>query len=187
MPAHGWVIDLGANRGLLSVWAAVTGAQVVAVDAQQGFAELIRALAAHNGVTGQVRVEIAMASGVSRSGATVGVAADDLRWATASHGGPARPADVTMPQLLSRYQIDRVGLLKVDIEGGEFALLAADEDLCWLAQVAQLALEVHPEHGDPASMIERLRCNGFTVDLRDNHGHHVTASSGHLAYAYCQR
>ena len=27
MPATGWVIDLGANRGLFSVWAAVTGAQ----------------------------------------------------------------------------------------------------------------------------------------------------------------
>jgi len=36
MPSTGLVIDLGANQGLFAVWAALTGAQVVAVEAQQG-------------------------------------------------------------------------------------------------------------------------------------------------------
>jgi FkbM family methyltransferase len=150
MPGSGWVIDLGANRGLFSVWAAVAGAQVVAVEAQQGFASLITELAEHNGVAEHVHVEIGMASGLRTSGAAVGVMADSARWASASHGTLARPGDLSIPDLLRRYQIARVALLKMDIEGGEFALLAAREESRWLQQIDQVALELHPDHGDPA-------------------------------------
>ena len=38
-----------------------------------------------------------------------------------------RPADASIPRLMSDYRIDRLGLLKVDIEGGEFAVLSVDE------------------------------------------------------------
>ncbi len=122
MPAGGWVVNLGADRGLFTVWAAASGARVVAVDAQQGFAPLqIRSLALHNGVADRVHIEISVASGSATSGARVGIAADDRRSAAASHG--AGPGDVALPQIISRYGIDRIGLMKIDIEGGEYALL----------------------------------------------------------------
>lgn len=187
MPGTGWVIDLGANRGLFTVWAAATGAQVIAVEAQQGFAALIQDLAVHNGVTERVNVEIAMASGVKLSGAAVGDVADDSVWAITSHGLPTRPADVSVPALMSKYGIDRVGLLKVDIEGGEFALFGADEDLHWLRRVDQVVIEVHGHHGDSLAMVGRLRKAGFSVDLRDDDGRRTIASSDQLAYAYCSR
>lgn len=186
MPTSGWVIDLGANCGLFAVWAALTGARVVAVEAQQGFAAEIEHLAAHNGVAELIHVEAVMASGVTASGAAVGVVADDQRWSTASHSAPARPADVSVPELMSKYQIDRVGLLKVDIEGGEFAVFA-DCDLRWLEQVDQLALELHLDYGDAASLVEKIGHLGFNVDLRDNDGNHVAISSPGLEYAYCTR
>ena len=106
MPSSGWVIDLGANCGLFSVWAARNGAEVVAVEAQDGFADEIRGLAARNGVAGRVHIEVAMASGMIASGAAVGVLADDHRWSASSHGAATRPADVSLPQLISDYQID---------------------------------------------------------------------------------
>jgi len=188
MPAaNGWVVDLGANRGLFSVWAAVTGAAVVAVEAQQGFAPLIRHLAAYNGVADRVHVETAMAGGVTLSGAAVGVLASDSLWAGSSHGLPARPGGISMPELMLKYDIARVGLLKVDIEGGEFALFGAGEDLHWLSRVDQMVLEVHGQHGDVASMVGRLRDAGFGVDLRDDAGDRVTVRSERLAYAYCAR
>ena len=135
MPRNGWVIDLGANCGLFSVWAACNGAEVIAVEAQHGFADEIRGLAARNGVSGRVHTEAAMASGICASGAAVGVLADDHRWSASSHGAATRPTDVSLPQLISAYQINRVGLLKMDIEGGEFAVLAEDENLDWLDAV----------------------------------------------------
>ncbi len=187
MPAAGWVVDLGANHGLLAVWAAVTGAQVVAVEAQQGYGPAIRHLAEHNGVAARVHVEIALASGVANSGAAAGVAADDLRWSATSRGGSSRPPDVSMGALMSRYRMGRIGLLKMDIEGGEYAIFAPGEDLSWLRQVDQLALEVHPGFGNAAALADLLRDHGFTRDLRDNGGERVAADSGRLEYIYCSR
>jgi hypothetical protein len=96
----------------------------VAVGAQQGFAAEIQRLEDYNGASDRVHVEVAMASGVHASGATVGVVADDHRWATTSHGAPTRPTDVSIPELMSAYRIDRVGLLEADIGGGELAVFA---------------------------------------------------------------
>jgi FkbM family methyltransferase len=187
MPSSDWVIDLGANCGLFSVWAACNGAEVVAVEAQLGFADEIRGLAARNGVSGRIHTEVAMASGICASGAAIGVLADDHRWSASSHGGATRPADVSLPQLISDYQIDRIGLLKMDIEGGEFAVLSEEEDLGWLDAVDQIALEVHRGFGDVSALISRLQRHGFTVDLRDNNGRRIADTSEHPDYAYCRR
>lgn len=187
LPRTGWVIDLGANRGLFSVWAALAGARVVAVEAQQGFEPEIRRLAAHNGVADRVHVEIAVAGGAARAGATAGVVADDSRWVATSHGTPGRPAGVSVPELISVSQIGRIGLLKVDIEGGEFAVFDCAEDLGWLDQVDQVVMEVHHAFGDVAALVSRLCCHGFAVDLRDNAGARVPADSGRLDYVYGRR
>lgn len=187
MPDQGWVMDLGANRGLFSVWAALTGARVVAVEAQQGFAAEIHELARYNGVARSVHVEIAVASGSTASGAKVGDIANDAVWSVASHRGAARPQDASVPELMSAHGIDRIGLLKMDIEGGEFAVLADGEDLGWLAQVEQLALEVHPCAGDAGALIARLRRHGFILDLRDNEGAPVAATASSIDYAYGRR
>lgn len=186
MPRAGWVVDLGANHGLFSVWAAVSGAQVVAVEAQQGFAPVIRSLAAHNGVAARVNVVIAVAGGETTPGAA-GEVADDHRWAIASHGAARRPAGVSVPKIMSDYQIDRIALLKADIEGGEFAVFGASEDLGWLERVDQLVLEVHPDWGDVAGLVDRLQQHGYRVDPRDNAGVPVIARTGRVDYAYCRR
>ena len=187
MPRSGWVVDLGANHGLFSVWAAMAGAQVVAVEAQQGFAPVIRGLAAHNGVAARVRVETAIAGGVRTPGATAGVLASDRRWATTSHGAAQRPVGVSIPEIISGYRIDRIGLLKVDIEGGEFAVFGASEDLGWLRKVDQLVMEVHPDWGDAAGLADRLREHGYHVELRGNAGNALTARTERFDYAYCRR
>lgn len=187
MPRTGWVVDLGANRGLFSVWAAMAGAEVVAVEAQQGFAPLIRGLAAHNGVEARVHVKTAFAGGATTPGATVGVLADDHRWTTTTHGGAQRPAGVSVPEIMSDYQIDRIRLLKTDIEGGEFAVFGTGEDLSWLDCVDQVVMEVHPDWGDAADLIDRLRQHGYRVDLRNSVGIPVSARTGPVDYAYCWR
>jgi FkbM family methyltransferase len=187
LPHTGWVLDLGANRGLFSVWAALAGAQVIAIEAQQGFKPEIERLAAHNGVADRVHVEIALAGGSVRAGATVGVVADDKRWATTSHGTSQRPVGMSVPQVMSSYQIRRIGLMKIDIEGGEFAVFSDEEDLSWLDQVDQVVMEVHANFGDAAALVGRLRQHGFAADLRDNAGARVCVTSSRLGYAYFRR
>ncbi len=187
MPTDGWVIDLGANSGLFSVWAALNGANVVAVEAQAGFAPVISALAMHNGVADRVHVEVALASGAATSGTLIGVASDDRRWSASSHGRPMRPTAESVPKFMSKYGIQRIGLLKVDIEGGEFAVFAANEELSWLQQVDQVVLELHETFGNVPALVDRLRRQNFHIDLRDNNDAKVIAASGQVDYAYCKR
>jgi FkbM family methyltransferase len=187
MPRSGWVIDLGANHGLFSVWAAVAGAQVVAVEAQQAFAPVIRGLAAHNGVASRVHVKAAFAGGAATPEAITGDLTDDGRWEAASHGAGQRPGSVSVPGLMSAYQIDRIDLLKVDIEGGEFAVFGSGEDLRWLDRVDQVVMEVHPQWGDTAVLVDRLGEHGFRVELRDNAGARVTTPKAPFDYAYFSR
>jgi FkbM family methyltransferase len=187
MPRAGWVIDLGANHGLFSVWAAVAGAQVVAVEAQQAFAPVVSGLAAHNGVASRVHVEAAFAGGATTPGATTGDLADDGLWESTSHGSEQRPASVSVPGLMSAYQIDRIQLLKVDIEGGEFAVFGPGEDLGWLEKVDQMVMEVHPQWGDTSTLVDRIREHGFTAELRDNAGGRVTTRKAPFEYAYFSR
>jgi FkbM family methyltransferase len=185
MPAGGWVMDLGANRGLFSVWAALAGAQVVAVEAQQGFAGEISSLAAHNGVAGRVHIETRLVSG--SADAHTGVLADPNRWAGASHATAAPPQRVSIPELMSAYAIPRAGLLKMDIEGSEFAVFDGGDDLAWLDRVDQLALEIHPEFGDAAELVARLVKHGFMVAQQDNDGNDVGVDSARITYAYGRR
>jgi FkbM family methyltransferase len=187
MPPKGWVVDLEANRGLFSVWAAVAGAEVVAVEAQQGFSSLIMDLANRRSVAERVHVEITMDGRVAAPGAEVGIAGDDQQWRTMSHSAPTRPHDISMPEIMSKYRIYEIGLLKVDIEGGEFAVLGYDDALDWLEQVDEITLEVHTDFGDTPSRIERLQAHGFYIDLRDNDGYRAEASSSQLNYVYRQR
>jgi Methyltransferase FkbM domain len=132
-------------------------------------------------------VEIAVVGGVARAGATAGVVADDHRWAVSSHGAPERPVGISVPQIMSAHQIGRIGLMKVDIEGGEFAVFGDEEDLSWLDQVDQVAMEVHGDFGDVPALVDRLRQRGFAVDMHDNAGNRVSATSSRLAYAYFRR
>ena len=76
--------------------------------------------------------------------------------------------------------------MKIDIEGGEFAVFGGREDLGWLDQVDQVVMEVHPEWGDAAALVDRLRRRGFTASLRDNEGTRVSATSRRLEYAISQ-
>ena len=169
-----------------SLWAALAGARVVAVEAQD-FGPEIRRLAAHNGVGERVHVEIALTGGIVTDGASAGVVADDRRWAATSHGAAQRPTSMSVPQIMVAYDIRRIGLVKVDIEGGEFAVFGRDEDLRWLDRVEQAAMEVHRNFGDAVAMVGWFCQHGFAIDLRDNAGTPVPVTSERLDYAYFRR
>ncbi|KQC36344.1 FkbM family methyltransferase [Frankia sp. ACN1ag] len=168
------VVDLGANQGLFSVLAARAGADVIAVEAQRGFASAFVNHAAANGVSHRIQLLHALV------GPSTGVFADPR----ARHGATHWEGDVdglTMAQVLESGGADRVDLLKLDIEGSEFALF---DEPGWLEAVGRLVMEVHPAFGDPAALVARLRRHGFEVTLLANDLRRVRdlagASSGYL-------
>ena len=168
------VVDLGANVGLFTILAACRGARVLAVEAQSRFVDEIQRHAQLNGCADRVSVEVALL------GAGTGFFADPARLRGGSHYGTP-PPPLTRAELLGRHRIERVDLLKVDVEGAEFGIFAGDRG--WLACVGRIVMEVHCEFGDPGLLARRLIYDGFAVTFVDNRGvvvPGITEGSGYL-------
>ena len=141
------VVDLGANDGVFAVLTAKTigAGRVIAVEAQADECVLIGEHAQMNGVAAIVTPICGFV------GAGGVLAAVDV--------GPAPALDLDV--LFASLQIEHIALMKIDIEGSEFALFATPGN--WLASVDRIAMEAHPPHGDVASLCLRLRRAGFSV------------------------
>jgi FkbM family methyltransferase len=155
-PARGdTVVDLGAGEGLFSVLAAAAGAsRVLAVEARPGFEPLLARHATANGVAGRINLVHA------RFGAGRGARASS----PAGRPGGDGPLE-GLAELLDRHGLRQVDLMKIDIEGAEFALFAEPS---WLGRIGRIVMEVHPEHGDPAGLQRTLTEHGFASILLDN-------------------
>ena len=71
---------------------------------------------------------------------------------------------MTIPELLQKHGLDKVDLLKMDIEGSEFALFKSPE---WLNVVLAICMEVHPDYGNVQDIIRTLTQHRFAVVAGD--------------------
>jgi len=161
------VIDLGANVGLFSLLCASLGADVIAIDAQSGFAPEARRNFELNDVSSRVRYVSALVA------ATAGVFADkDARIASSHWGDSPHQQEISIENILSMTGRPRedgmpdVHLLKCDVEGSEFSLL--DGDLTWLRRIRNISMEVHPYFGNVLTLKERLEQEGFSCQLKSS-------------------
>jgi hypothetical protein len=153
------VVDLGANQGLFSVLAAAAGAaRVLAVEAQRGFAPVLAEHARANRCEDRITQVHALVGGGT------GLLADPSARPVSSHWDGAVPT-VAMADLLDTAGLHHVDLMKIDIEGSEFALF---DEPGWLDRVGRIVMEVHPEHGDPNTLLRILTGHGFVATLIDN-------------------
>jgi FkbM family methyltransferase len=173
------VVDLGANRGLFSLIALKMGAaRAIAVEAQSGFIPLIRELLEKNGCLDRAVLECCMV------GPNSGVLADSEAASRASHWG-GKPPTRSLTELLSRHGFDRIDFLKMDIEGSEFDLLAMDAEA--LTKVRRIAMEVHPQFGDPEIIRRLLLDAGFTVALASADLRPISKFGAGAGYLYAFR
>jgi hypothetical protein len=82
--------------------------------------------------------------------------------------------------------LPRIDLLKIDIEGSEFALFAEPEGQSWLTKVRRIAMEVHPKFGSPASLASKLAAHGLHLQFVTNHGV-PTSSLTEIGYLFAWR
>ena len=104
-----YVLDLGANRGVFSVMAAIRSKLVVAVEVLPLMAEAIRSNMAANGLDNIV-----------------------IESAFVGEGGADEPyaaSTTTVNDIMASHNVPRFDLVKIDIEGSEFGLFA---DRSWL-------------------------------------------------------
>ena len=156
------VLDLGANVGLFAAWAAAhwPGAQITCVEPDAGNLAVLDAARQANG------------SGWRVIDAAAGAAPGELRFeagrfavSRAALPGKDGPDVITVPVVDALELAAGHDVLKIDIEGGEWEILA-DPRLAALP-LAALTLEYHPHlcpaadtHSHAAALLEAA---GFTI------------------------
>ncbi|MBF0333891.1 MAG: FkbM family methyltransferase [Alphaproteobacteria bacterium] len=153
-------LDLGANRGLFSLLAIKAhGARLaIGVEPLEGYDAVADLLRHVNGVA-----PAAMPRVVARAASSAGAGA------------------VTVAELMARWNLEWIDLLKCDIEGGEFDVLLVDSG--FLAKVGNIAMELHPEAGSCPDIVDALTRSGFTVLTTDQHGAPTGPRHPHYLYA----
>lgn len=172
------VVDLGAHAGVFTVLAARLVRRVVAVEAQSGFLSEMEANLSRNGGRAEVKAFLGLVGGRR------GTLSDLGRLQSASHFG-TMPPPLTMPELFAAHDLERVDLLKVDIEGSEFDLF--DGNVGWLERVQRIAAEIHPEFGDVDTLCRTLESAGFLLELRGREGKRVGRRLSASAFLYAWR
>jgi FkbM family methyltransferase len=193
------VIDAGANIGLASMWFAGRGARIVAVEPnpevfaclqrnaphatlhacalgdQPGFAELTYdRFVSSTGTLGEPKAldagALAKDLGVPR------VVAAGLEAVRRLARRTARVEVKTLSQVMAG--VERVDLLKLDVEGAEARALAGIAAEDW-AKIRQVIVETDDVDGISAT----LRAHGFTLELDREPGETYRALGLHNVYA----
>jgi FkbM family methyltransferase len=149
----GTVVDLGTNIGLTTLWYAVHGAsRLRCVEPMPANIALARRNLTQNGFSAElVQAAIGPEDGTAHFHA-------DPRYSTRGHvdeAGELEVPVVSMSTLLA--DLDRVDLLKVDVEGAEIGLFRAE--LSWLAKVNAIIIEF--DRGDPRELAPLIEAQGF--------------------------
>lgn len=79
---------------------------------------------------------------------------------------PQRVRAATIDELSEEHGIDRIDVVKMDIEGAEAGIMAGNLD--WLDRVGVLIIEIHRKYVEPGPIFKALESKGFT-DV-DHHG-----------------
>jgi FkbM family methyltransferase len=154
------VVDLGCSVGVSTVLAASAGGSVVAVEAQAGMVEKAESTVQMNGCADRARFVHGLV------GADSGFFnAEREQLADPWIGDPPR---MSMSDLLANLPV--IDLMKIDIEGSEFALFSENSDVGWLAAVRRITMEVHPEFGCAANIGSTLATRGLSIQFVTNHG-----------------
>lgn len=176
------LVDVGANIGMTSLWLAkqYDCRRIIAVEPSAGNAAVARENFASNGIDAVVHEAAAGArDGDAKfyevSSSTNGrLVFDDDKEADLPVGVvKAVPVRViSMASILASLPADMaIDLMKVDIEGGEQALLTGD--VSWLARVKALLIEFHPsliDYAELVGIIERSGLRRVHSVITDQHG-----------------
>jgi FkbM family methyltransferase len=167
VPVDGCIVDIGAHIGAFAVKAdsVFPGRTIIALEPVPANFRLLRQNLKRNGCRSGVALEMAVTATTGRTMVYLDPA-NTAGHSTAVHVSQvATPAKgITLADLVKRYDLPRLGFLKIDCEGGEYGILLASDFHALAPRISNLALEYHPveSHG-----FEQLRplleAEGFSM------------------------
>ena len=167
------VVDLGANIGLSFRWlrARYPRARFLCVEPESGNLEVLHANV--RALDGEARIVAACVGGRERRVNLAGGRGDwGFRMAEASpDAGPGAVAVTTMDALLADAGIERIGVLKCDIEGAERELF--ENCSSWIGRVDAMSVECHADSISAEGLLAAVAANGgrFEVSHRERNPH----------------
>ena len=177
------ILDCGANVGIFSVWAArqKPAARIIALEP---FPETFVALQANirRNLLAD-RVECAQLGLAGRAGDLLMSTAGESpnRKLVLDEDNEAREETVSVPcislaECLTRFDIGMLDMLKMDIEGGEWAvLLSSSRDV--LQRIRHIQLEYHEVHArfgyQPEQLFSHLAAAGHRLTFRTEDRYHT--------------
>jgi FkbM family methyltransferase len=177
------ILDCGAHIGLASLFfkERFPAARITAFEADAALAETCRANFASFGAS-DIEV-IAAAVWTHENGVSFAQSSDD-----AGHVAENQADTVKVPSIrLKAYLNGPVDLLKLDVEGAEFALVEDCGDA--LKNVRNIVMEVHAMDGGPLQighMLARLEELGFRYVLGDLHQATWMPADTSPPFEYCR-
>lgn len=139
-----WIVDAGANVGYASVWLAERhpNATIVAIEPERANFALLQRNVAHLDNVRCVHAALCPTDGtVELADPKMGSSAFQVKFRDGDDRIGIEVPAVSLPTLMAEHGIDRIGLLKVDIEGGELPLFDASD--LWIERVDAIAIELH--------------------------------------------
>jgi FkbM family methyltransferase len=184
MPDGAVIVDLGASVGVFSVYAAATAHDVrlFAYEPMPASYELVRENIRLNAKENVIRAFNYAVGGQARD-RDLYVAGTDFFFPTllGSGGGQAERISVhctTLAEIMESNQLERIDLLKMDIEGAEYEFFYNAPSRCFL-RIAEIRMEYHDLDEDTRnveSLKRFLEGHGFTV----THQQAVNPTNGNL-------
>ncbi|MHA1535983.1 MAG: FkbM family methyltransferase [Alphaproteobacteria bacterium] len=165
LPEDASIVDLGTNVGYVAAHLAALypGARIVGLELDPGNADVARRNLKQFGD----RCSVMTAAIWTRDGSVeydgegewgYKVIEEDSEFL--GMGVHRRAPSICMESLMAQLDIERIDFLKMDIEGGEFALLNGAPD--WLKKVTAVNVEIH-DLDRVDEIAEPLQASGFTV------------------------
>lgn len=164
------IVDIGANVGAFTIWAArrSPNAQILAVEPNPDTFDLLCRNIVLNGLGTRV-LPINAAVGPAAGFATLDLVEQSLGTRISPTGtGKVHVAVQTLPGLVAQVgMVGKLDIVKIDCEGMEYDVFGG-LDPAFLAKIATLMCEYHPEDGHEVTTLDRiLRSAGFVVRRPD--------------------
>ena len=171
IPSGSLVVDVGANVGVFSLFAARTARIVYALEPSSANFSLLRS----NTARAKNIVPLNLACARADGDASLDVGSDPVSFSLAGNGSPCQRETVgviSLATLFERYKIERCDFLKLDCEGCEFEIVL-ESDPVLMRRIDRIVMEYHDHrsnrfsHRDLLQALERL---GFEVVLYNSNG-----------------
>jgi FkbM family methyltransferase len=135
------IIDCGSNIGLTVRYlsAAYPSARIIAIEPDEGNFEILS-----RNTHGRPGIDCLKAAIWHESG-RLSLKREGLNpsgFQVTSSQENADTVAVTIPEIMDRFGIDRLSLLKIDVEGSELEIFSA-QDLTWINRVDAISIELH--------------------------------------------